>query len=253
MSELNPNKLNSDDTTRDPWKKLYTVGAVAAIIFLLGTALDIIIGSTLGGNLFAVPETAVERFSEFQENWLLGLYHLDLLNMITAIIMIPAFLALVAAHRQDNGAFAILSLICFIIGTSIFIANNAALPMFQLSKKYAALTSESQKALLAAAGEALLAKGAHGSLGVFTGFALITTSDIIISLVMLTGKVFTKISAWTGILGSTLLLLYIVLVTFVPSVKSMAVAFSAPGGLLTMAWMVLFTARLFKLGCRKKS
>jgi hypothetical protein len=41
-------------------------------------------------------------------------------------------------------------------------------------------------------------------------------------------------------------------VTFAPDVKDMATAFSMPGGLLLMAWMVMFTIRLFQLGRLKK-
>ena len=35
--------------------------------------------------------------------------------------------------------------------------------------------------------------------------------------------------------------------TFVPGMERQAVALAMPGGLLTMAWMALFAARLFRL------
>ena len=63
--------------------------------------------------------------------------------------------------------------------------------MLELSGKYA-VADESQKTLLAAAGEAMLARGAHGSLGVFFRFLLPTLSSLGMSLVMLQGKVFSK-------------------------------------------------------------
>ena len=44
------------------------------------------------------------------------------------------------------------------------------------------------------------------------------------------------------------MLVYIVLVTFAPTVKNMAMAFAMPGGLLLLAWMVMLTIRLFRLG-----
>jgi hypothetical protein len=119
--------------------------------------------------------------------------------------------------------------------------------MLDLSYKYAAATSESQRTLLAAAGEAMLAMGAHGSLGVFIGFLLPNIAGLVMSFAMLTGKVFSKLNAYLGIAGSTLLLVYIVLVTFAPNIKAMATAVSMPGGLLSMAWMVMFTIRLFQI------
>jgi hypothetical protein len=70
---------------------------------------------------------------------------------------------------------------------------------------------------------------------------------------MLTGKAFNKITSYIGIAGNVLILLYIVLVTFAPDVKDVATAFSMPGGLLLMAWMVMFTIRLFQLGRLKNN
>ena len=44
------------------------------------------------------------------------------------------------------------------------------------------------------------------------------------------------------------MLIYVVLVTFAPTVKNMAMAFAMPGGLLLLAWMIMITIRLFRLG-----
>ena len=44
-----------------------------------------------------------------------------------------------------------------------------------------------------------------------------------------------------------LLLIYFVLVTFVPGADKYALALAMPGGLLAMAWMTLFALRLFRL------
>lgn len=199
------------------------------------------------------PKTAIDRFAQFQDNWLLGLYNLDLLNITNQIIMIPTFFALYAAHRKVNSAYATLAMIIFLVGTTIFVTNNTALPMLELSNKYAASTTESQKTLLAAAGEVMLARGAHGSPGVFIGFVLPNIAGIIMSFVMLTGKIFNKATSYVGIAGSTLILTYIIFVTFVPVIKNMAMFFAMPGGLLVMAWMIMFTIRLFQLGRSESS
>ena len=119
--------------------------------------------------------------------------------------------------------------------------------MLELSRKYA-LAIEPQKTLLAAAGEAMLARGEHGGFGVFFSFLLPTLSALIFSLVMLQGKVFSKANSYVGILGNALMVIYIVLVTFAPAIKNMAMAFAMPGGLLLVAWMVMVTIRLFQLG-----
>lgn len=245
-------EFGENESAEKQWKNVYTLGGITTLIVILGTIIDIIIGNILGGDLTALPKTAIDRFTQFQGNWLLGLYNLDLLNISTSIIMLPTFFALFAAHRRVNIAYAMFAMMLCVIGTSIFVANNTALPMLELSQKYAASTTETQKTLLAAAGEALIVRGSHGSPGVFLGFALTIIAEIIMSFVMLTGKIFSKVTSYMGILGSVLLLIYIILVTFIPETKNMAMIFVTPGGLLALAWMIMFTIRLFQLGRTQK-
>ena len=56
--------------------------------------------------------------------------------------------------------------------------------MFEIIQKYAASTNESQKALYAGAGESMLARFEHGSLGVFIGFLLRNIAGLILSFVI---------------------------------------------------------------------
>lgn len=228
------------------WKSIHLLGGLAAILSLIAVVADIVIGSATGGSLSALPQTAVERFAQFQQSPWLGLYNLDLLNTVNQLISIPVYFALYAALRKFNKPYALLGLIVFLLGTTIFVANNTALPMLELSRKYA-IATEAQKSLLAAAGEAMLARGEHGSLGVFFSFSLPTLAALVMSLVMSDGRVFSKANAYVGILGNTLMLVYVVLVTFAPSVKEVAMMVAMPGGLLLVAWMVMFTIRLFRL------
>ncbi len=228
-------------------KNIYLTGAITAAIVILLTILDIIIGSATGGDLTAIPLTAADKFSQLQEHKLLGLYNLDLLNLTVSLFFIPAFVALYLALKNDNEPFSLLSLIIFAVGTTVFITNNAALSMLDLSQKYQTAETIEQRNAFAAAGEALLSKGAHGSIGVFPGFVLITLSELLISLVMLKGVIFSKATAWFGISGTTLLLIYLILVTFVPSSKEYAIMLAAPGGILSLIWMIIFTIRLFRL------
>jgi hypothetical protein len=247
MITTKQSQSGENGNTEFQWRGIYIIGGIATIIALIGIVLDIVFGSTTGGNLSALPQTAVDRFAQFQINPLLGLYNLDLLNIINQLILIPAYFALFAAHRKTNIAFALLTLIIFLVGTTIFVTTNTALPMLELSHKYAVASTESQKTLLAAAGEAMLARGTHGSLGVFIGFLVPNIAGLVMSFTMLTGKVFGKTTSFFGIAGNALMLIYIVLVTFAPNIKDMATAFAMPGGLMAMAWMIMFTIRLFQI------
>lgn len=233
------------------WRKVYSIGAFCTLFVILFTLADLILGSLLGGNLSELPLTASERFMQFNNNPLLGLYNLDMLNLITTFLMVPAFFALYGTFRHRNKAFSLLALVIVIIGSTVFIANNVALPMLELSHKYASSVSEAQRTGLMAAGEALLARGSHGSYGAFPGFFIILLADLMISWIMLTGRVYNRLTGLTGLLGSSLLILYILLVTFAPYLKQQTVILAAPGGILSLLWMLLFMIRLFKLSVER--
>ena len=230
------------------WESIYITGGIAAIIALAVLSADVVIGIISGGNLAALPHTAIERFAQFHDNKLMGLYNLDLLNLIIQIILIPAYFALYAVHRNINKAWGFLALVIFLFGSVILVANNTALPMLELSRKYYSSTSEQQKVLYAAAGESLLAQGAHGSPGIFIGFFIPNIANMVISFVMLRGRIFSKLNSWAGIAGSILMLIYVIVVNFGTGAESKATAFAMPGGLLLMTWMIMFTIRLLRLG-----
>jgi hypothetical protein len=230
------------------WKNICTMGGIATILALTCISLDVMIGNFNSGNLSALPQTAIDRFTQFHDNKFQGVYNLDLLNILIQMILIPAFFALYAVHRNVNKAYGLLALIVFLFGSVIMVSNNTALPMLELSTKYYSTTSEPQKVLYAAAGESMLAQGAHGSPGIFLGFFIPNIANLIMSVVMLKGKVFSKTNSWLGITGSILMMMYVILVNFGTGVEKMATVFAMPGGLLLIAWMIMFTIRLFKHG-----
>lgn len=104
-----------------------------------------IVGTITGGDVTDLPQMAVGRFNQFQENSLTGLYNLDLLNAINQIFMIPSIFALYAIHRETNKPPASISLILFLIGTTIFVAGNTALTMLDLSHKYFSVETDEQR------------------------------------------------------------------------------------------------------------
>lgn len=246
---MNPSSTENEmnHATWHNLKSIYLLGGISTIFVLACIIIDLIFGFSSGGNLDALPQTAVERFEQLQSNFLLGLYNLDLLNAINQLIMIPVYFALFIVHKKLNYSFSLLALIIFLVGTILFVANNTALTMLDLSNKYYSTTTDSQKLLLAGAGEAMLAKGAHGSLSAFIGFLLPNLAGILMSIVMIRGKIFSKLNGYLGLIGGMLIVVYLIMVTFMPSVKSIATLIVAPGGLLTMAWMIMFTIRFFKL------
>ena len=234
---------SSIKTTDSNWKSLYKVGGVAALIVVLAALID-----ALSAILwYTSSETVIEWFTLFQNNWLLGLRDLGLLDIIVMALNVPLFFALYAAHRRVNNAYAALAAILSFIATATLISTNGAFPMLTLSGEYAAATTESQKSMLVAAGQAMLARGGHSSPGTFMGYLFTNTAGIMMAAVMLRSSIFGKLTAWAGILGFGHLLIFNTCAAFAPAIYDAAMIFAGIGGLLFMAWYTLIARRLFQL------
>jgi len=229
------------------WRSLYVIGAIAALAALAGTFADIVITSLPGWEASTVPASIGQWFAQFHDKPLLGLRNLDLLNVCVSVVGLPMYLALYGAHRKTSQAWAVSALVVLATGTTVFVANNAALPMLDLSSQYAAATTETERVALEGAGQALLAKGAHGSMGAFAGFFLSSMGALLMALAMLSGRVFSRLAAYTGIVGISLLLLYVVGSTFGVGSEGARMALAVPGGLLMIAWNVIIARRLLQL------
>jgi hypothetical protein len=120
--------------------------------------------------------------------------------------------------------------------------------MLELSRHYAAATTDAQRSMLAAAGEAMLSVGQSHTPGTFIGFLLSEVAGIAISLVMLRSGTFGNATACAGILGFALLLGFEICSSFVPASFDVAMIVAMVGGLLSMAWYILIAKRLFQLG-----
>jgi hypothetical protein len=77
--------------------------------------------------------------------------------------------------------------------------------MLSLSTQYAAATTEAQKSMLLGAGQALLAIYNGTAFNVYYILSAITL--IIFSLVMLQSKIFSKLTAYLGLLSGLLMLI----------------------------------------------
>ncbi len=240
--------MDAVDLADSRWRRAYLLGGVFMGLVLAGTVADIVLGSVLGADLSKLPQTAAARFALSAEKPWLGLYLLDLLNVVLSLLTLPAYLAIAGALRRTALPLAALGLLVFLVSTAVFVSGNAALPMLDLSRKFAQATDPAQRAALMGAGEALLARGAHGSLGVFFAFAGSTVGSLLLSLSMLGGEPFSRRTGILGLVAFPLLLTYVVLVTFVPTAGTVALALSAPGGILALVWEGVVAARLLRLG-----
>jgi hypothetical protein len=248
MSQIALHEIQQTIDSRTKGNALYRTGGIAALLAVVVALTDIALTFFPAGAGQPGTMTAVDWFGLFQSSWFFGLRNLGLLpNILSLILLIPLFFALYSAHRHVDQNNAMLALGISLVGTAIYLSNNAAFPMLALSTKYAAATTEAQRSLLAAAGEAILAHGEDFTPGVLIGLLLGEIAIMAMALVMLRNKIFSRATAYTGILGSLFLSVFTIWSTFIPVFFELAMLLALIGGLLSIAWYILTARRLFQL------
>ncbi len=226
--------MSGIETTGSRWKGLYRVGGAAALItavFLpIQVAVFVVWPPPLEG-------TAIDWFRLFQDNRLVGLLDLDLLLVADSVLLIPIFLALYFALRRASESFAALATALGFLGIAAFIASNPAVEMLSLSGRYTAATTETQRSMFLAAGQALLA-GWQGT-AFQVAYVVGSVAGLTISAVMLRSNAFSRVTAYMGILANV-----IALGLYVPTVGLYISVFSV---LFLWIWYILIARRLLQL------
>lgn len=234
MKNQNISKI---DITTSEMKGLFIVGGVTAFLTVFVAFCEMFITFLPGGNIPVV--TVIDWFNQLQSNWFLGLRNLGLLNIFMFTLGIPMYFALYMAHNKVSKSTAALSIIISYIGVAVFFATNRAFSLLDLSSQYAQATSDAQRSIIMAAGQAMLAVGRSHSPGTFMSFIFGEMAGVLMSIVILRGKLFSKVTAISGIIGFSLLLLFEVSTVFIPMLKDVAMIFAIGGGLLNIVWLVL--------------
>jgi hypothetical protein len=161
------------------------------------------------------------------------------------------FLGLYAALRRTDRSSMTLALALSFVGIAVYIASNPAFALLTLSNQYAAAATDAQRFMLLAAGQALLAIQNPNVLGQASlGFFLVTLGGLIMSTVMLSSRVFSKATAYTGILANGFGLGYPLGIALAPRavvLPLVALSLSVSACFLVI-WYLLIAHRLFQLG-----
>jgi hypothetical protein len=239
--------MSQSKSRETKWQGVYKLGGAAALSAVLVGLLEIIITFLPGGN--TTQETVLDWFLLFEENPFMGLRNLGLLNIFLNALGILTYLAFFAAHRKDRDRpLATLAMIVSFLGIAVFFATNRAFPMLALSKQYAGATSDAQRMVLEAAGQSMLSVGQSHTPGTFLGFFFSEVAAVMISFVMLRSKIFSKLTAFAGLIGFGFLLIFEFFSSFITGLSGATMFLAITGGLFSMAWYVLVAQRLFQLG-----
>lgn len=227
--------------TADPaWKSLYRLGGTAALIIVALVIVQIIFFVVWPPPGFGSDvSTVMGYFTLLQNNRLLGLLHLDLLLMVDYVLLLLMFLALYIVLKRVSQSLMAIAMALVFVGIAAYFPSNTAFSMLSLSDQYATATTDVQRTMLLAAGQAILAS--LQSTTFYVSYILMSAAGLIISAVMLRrDNIFSKVTAYVGILASVLSL-----GLFVPTVGLLLSLISL---IPTVMWYILIALRLFRLG-----
>ncbi len=226
------------------WKLLYKIGAIMVFLAVLVMLTEIFLTALPDGN--RVELTIEQLFDMYNRNWFMAMRYMGFINIIASTLMLPVFFSLYGLYRHNLKVFASFSLILSFIGYAIFMADNTTFACLELAEKYFKEISDTNKTILLAAGEALIAKGASHTPGTFPGFLIGQTAGIFFSIIILNGRVLKKSTGIIGLIGFSFLLIFEVISSFIGTLFYEAMIFAMIGGIMTLVWYVLIGLGLLK-------
>lgn len=180
------------------WESLFKLAMWCSILMAA------IIPVQIAVYVISPPPSTVEGFYNlYNESRLLGLLSLDLLYMINTVILIPIYMALLISLQGASRPMISLAAVISLIGIVSYFPSNVSLEMMGLSSKYFAADSFSQKQIILAAGEAAMARYTGTAFAVY--YILNAIVLIIISVVMLKSKIYSKATGLIGLLSGILM------------------------------------------------
>jgi hypothetical protein len=219
---------------------LFWTGGIAALVLVVYSLMTMVQLVVLGGP----PATAAEAFRVLQSHKIVGLLRLDLPTVVVMPLYYFVFLGLFAALKRTDWANAILSTTVAFVGVTLLLATPTALSMISLSQKYAAASTEATRTQFLAAGEAIMATDIWHGTGAIMGGVLVQSGAVLICFVMLRSSVFSRTTAYLGILMHGVDLARIVFGLFLPTSGVILMAIAGP---LYPVWFFLVGRRLLKL------
>jgi hypothetical protein len=213
------------------WRSLHRIGAVAAVISIVVIPLSIVV-------FFVWPLWPDNILVVIQDDWLAGLMGLDFMYLFSNIFAIPFFLVLYVTLKEVDEGWALVALTMGFLGLVCLVPSRPIPEMFALSDQYAAATTEAERAIYQATGQAMLAHF-HG-IAYHAHYVLGSVSLLISSFLMLRSDTFRKATAYVGIVTNI-----VVFGLYVPEIGVWLSMLSVVGYLI---WYILIARRLIRLG-----
>jgi hypothetical protein len=214
-----------------------SITIMAAIFILVAsvvTILDIIIGMSL--SIEDMPNSALEYFNVFNENRFIGLYYFDFLNLLNVFVIFTYVILLLIIVWKKSTKLTSITFILSISGSILFILNNGALKMMNLSNQYFSTDSSNLMTDYLNQAEKIVEHSSHGSASVFYGYFVLSIANVLLALILFRTGVIKKSFSILGLIGYGMLSIYLVLVTFVFELNPLLMGIAGIAGIIVLIW-----------------
>ena len=220
-------------------KGLYRIGGVAAalkLVVILGYA---VVAAALGPK----PASAEAYFAIYLESPVAAFLRGDFLLLVLIGLYLGTFPALYAALRRESPVYAALSTLFTILAVAGIFATESTFSLLHLGDQFVT-ASDAHRLQLIAAAEAVIASDMWHSSAGYMGGILLQGSGVVISLIMLRSKDFSKVTAYAGLLGNGFDLLQHIIHPFAPSIAAPIQMFM---GIFYFIWFPMLARDFFRL------
>lgn len=216
----------------DGWHFLYRTAAVCALI-----SVALFLFQIVAFFVWPPPSTVAGHYALLHARPLVGLVSLDFVILVDEVLGIPILLALYLSLRHVHESLVLIATGLSVVSTVCFLSGNPSLNMLYLSQQYAAATTDTARDGLLGAGQAVLSswQGTPYQAAYVVG----TIAMLILSSVMLRSAVFSKLTAYVGIVASV--------VGFGLYVPRIGVYISILSVVAMQVWYVMIALSLFRL------
>jgi len=202
------------------------------------------------------PVNVAEWFELLQRSRILGLAYLHVFDLVNYGLLMLVFLALFVVLRKAGKSSMTIAVVLGLIGIGIYFASNSSFSMVSLSDQFSAATGETERVVLLSAGQGVLAgsrftsPGGHPGAGGFISLFFVAAAGMIITAVMVRGRLFNKAAVVFGFLANGFDLAYCAAFLILPMMDGelLSVLFIPAAGAFYMVWHILIGLRLLKLG-----
>jgi hypothetical protein len=231
------NNVNNNNPSKSTYtsQTLHRVGGVTALAVLVLIPIQMLVFF-----IWPPPSSVIGWFTLFQDNALVGLLDMDLLLIVDYLLLIGVFSALWASLRRANESLMAIALILQLVATAAYLASTVAFEMLSLGNQYVTATTEAEKSLVLAAGQAMLVTWQGTAFNV--SYVLSAFAILIVSSVMLRSHhLFSKVTGYAGLSAGILTLIP-------PTAGTIGVVFSLMSLVPMVIWLALIARRLLSSG-----